>query len=398
MSPEQASGKSVDSRSDLFSLGSVIYAMCTGRPPFRAESSHVILRQVIDNDPGAIVDFNPHIPTWLVALVDKLMAKNPADRIGTAAEAAEILESCLAHVQQPTKYPLPEWLTKQTVTAWRISSTPVFLLIGGVFMITIVIGLLCTFWNSDPGVNGMPTGIPVPSGKVNSTNTKEEKRRQSYIRLSDPKNAAKFTKARVIKLLGPPAEITQQGRKAEIVTWKDSFGVAPKKTQYRLSLAFDTAGKVVASGLTINRKTITKTKETTKMKVGPKRPKRFPTGYYVSRTEEAVLGEIQRANLQLIYQETTRNPKGPVFIRGAHGTAKIFKHVPAFPFFVDLPYGTREMEWTSGKIKGRVGNAKLKRFFTHVRCDWTADGLVWRCYGPRGQAAALKLVPEDPFR
>ena len=48
MSPEQARGESVDCRSDLFSLGSVMYAMCTGRPPFRAETSYGILRRITD--------------------------------------------------------------------------------------------------------------------------------------------------------------------------------------------------------------------------------------------------------------------------------------------------------------------------------------------------------------
>jgi len=48
MSPEQARGEAIDHRSDLFSLGSVMYAMCTGRPPFRAETSYGILRRITD--------------------------------------------------------------------------------------------------------------------------------------------------------------------------------------------------------------------------------------------------------------------------------------------------------------------------------------------------------------
>ncbi len=101
MSPEQARGEPVDARSDLFSLGSVIYAMCTGRPPFRAETSYGILRRITDNDPRPIREINPDIPEWLAAIVGRLHAKSPGDRFQTPVEVAELLEQCLAHVQQP---------------------------------------------------------------------------------------------------------------------------------------------------------------------------------------------------------------------------------------------------------------------------------------------------------
>jgi serine/threonine-protein kinase len=107
MSPEQARGDTIDATSDLFSLGSVIYAMCTGRPPFRADTSFGVLRRITDTDPRPIREINPDLPAWLPQLVDKLLAKRPADRFASAAEAADLLEKCLAHVQQPTTAPLP---------------------------------------------------------------------------------------------------------------------------------------------------------------------------------------------------------------------------------------------------------------------------------------------------
>ncbi|NOX56913.1 MAG: serine/threonine protein kinase [Planctomycetes bacterium] len=108
MSPEQARGEVVDARSDLFSLGSVIYAMCTGRPPFRAETSYGVLRRITDTEPRPIREINPDIPEWLAAIVWKLHAKNPADRFQSADQVARLLQQCLAHVQRPTEVPLPD--------------------------------------------------------------------------------------------------------------------------------------------------------------------------------------------------------------------------------------------------------------------------------------------------
>ena len=51
MAPEQARGEPIDARADLFSLGSVMYAMCTGRPPFRAETTLAVLRRICDDEP-----------------------------------------------------------------------------------------------------------------------------------------------------------------------------------------------------------------------------------------------------------------------------------------------------------------------------------------------------------
>jgi serine/threonine protein kinase len=106
MSPEQARGDALDCRTDLFSLGSVLYAMCTGRAPFRATSSMAVLKRVCEETPSPIREANSEIPQWLVELIDKLHSKDPAERFQSAAEVAETLGGYLAHVQQPTN-PLP---------------------------------------------------------------------------------------------------------------------------------------------------------------------------------------------------------------------------------------------------------------------------------------------------
>jgi formylglycine-generating enzyme required for sulfatase activity len=102
MSPEQARGEYLDPRSDLFSLGSVLYAMCTGRPPFRADSAMAVLKRVCEDSPRHVREINPDVPGWLADVVHKLLAKDPAERFGSAAEVADLLAGHLAGVQHPT--------------------------------------------------------------------------------------------------------------------------------------------------------------------------------------------------------------------------------------------------------------------------------------------------------
>ena len=112
MAPEQARGDSVDHRADLFSLGSVVYALCTGRPPFRASTVHGLLRRVVDEQPRPVREINPRIPEWLVEIMNRLHTKDPAHRFQSAAEVTTVFADCLAHVQQPTRAPLP-WFLRQ---------------------------------------------------------------------------------------------------------------------------------------------------------------------------------------------------------------------------------------------------------------------------------------------
>ena len=117
MSPEQARGEAIDPRSDLFSLGSVLYAMATGHPPFRAESSYGVLRRICESAPRAIRESNPAIPDWLGQLVDRLLEKEPGKRFQSSAEVADLLARCVAHVQQPDAQPLPDELQERPATS-----------------------------------------------------------------------------------------------------------------------------------------------------------------------------------------------------------------------------------------------------------------------------------------
>jgi len=101
MSPEQAQGQKVDHLSDLFSLGSVLYTMCTGRSAFRASSTVAVLRRVVDDTPRPIRSIVPEIPQWLADQITRLMSKSKAERHQSAIEVAELLSRQLAKLQEP---------------------------------------------------------------------------------------------------------------------------------------------------------------------------------------------------------------------------------------------------------------------------------------------------------
>jgi serine/threonine protein kinase/tetratricopeptide (TPR) repeat protein len=107
MSPEQARGETLDHRSDLFSLGSVLYTLCTGQPPFRANKTLGILKRVCDDTPRPIREINPDITDALAAIVNQLLVKDPAGRFQTAAAVAELLRQHLAYLDDPSLAPPP---------------------------------------------------------------------------------------------------------------------------------------------------------------------------------------------------------------------------------------------------------------------------------------------------
>lgn len=123
MSPEQARGEPIDARSDLFSLGCVLYTMCAGKPPFVAETSLGVLRRITDSEPPSLVSLRPDLPKWMQALVDRLMAKEASDRFSDASSVSEVLESALAHHQAPKSSPVPSCLrARHRFDFWKIAT------------------------------------------------------------------------------------------------------------------------------------------------------------------------------------------------------------------------------------------------------------------------------------
>ncbi len=99
MAPEQAMGQTLDHRADLFSLGSVLYQMACGRPPFRGANAIAVLKRVVDEDARPIQDILPEVPDWLCTIIAKLHAKSPDERYQSAKEVAELLARCQNELQ-----------------------------------------------------------------------------------------------------------------------------------------------------------------------------------------------------------------------------------------------------------------------------------------------------------
>ena len=98
MSPEQVHGKETDARSDLFSVGVILYEMATGVRPFEAKSLAGVLNAVTEREPTPLLQVNPHVGELFAHVVDRLLEKRPQKRFQTAAGVVAELES----LGQPT--------------------------------------------------------------------------------------------------------------------------------------------------------------------------------------------------------------------------------------------------------------------------------------------------------
>jgi len=148
MSPEQARGEEADPRSDLFSLGCVLYHMVTGRPPFQGRDVVSTLFALANDHPPPPRQLNPQIPAALNHLIQRLLAKNVADRPASAASVVEALQA-LASEGEPAPSPRRRRLVPATLAALLLISVAV-----------LMAGIVIRIRSKD----GRETTIEVPEG------------------------------------------------------------------------------------------------------------------------------------------------------------------------------------------------------------------------------------------
>jgi serine/threonine protein kinase/WD40 repeat protein len=135
MAPEQARGGPTDHRADLFSLGSVLYAMVTGRTPFHAGTPLAVLQRVCADEPAPVRQLNPAVDAWLANVIAILHAKEPGQRFGSAAELAGVLGQYLTHLEQPAVQPKPPRLARRRGQCGRRLKRLTLLAIAGLLLL-----------------------------------------------------------------------------------------------------------------------------------------------------------------------------------------------------------------------------------------------------------------------
>ena len=135
MSPEQAEGKSVDARSDIFSFGTVLYEMLTGRRAFRGKTSMSIMSSILRDEPAAVTTLVPTLPPELERVVTRCLRKDPERRAQSMADLKVLLEDLREEADSgKLASAAPAATTRKSPIGWAAAAIIALVLISGAWL------------------------------------------------------------------------------------------------------------------------------------------------------------------------------------------------------------------------------------------------------------------------
>jgi len=157
MSPEQALGKPLDERTDLFSFGALLYEMCAGRPPFSGDTSAAIFDRILHSAPTSPVRLNPELPAELERIVNKALEKDPSLRYQHAAD----IESDLKRLRRDSSS-----ASQVAIVPSERARTP-WIAAGALILIAVVAAF--AYWSRSSAKQGSSsTAVAIPAAAAHS--------------------------------------------------------------------------------------------------------------------------------------------------------------------------------------------------------------------------------------
>jgi serine/threonine protein kinase len=148
ISPEQAKGEAVDGRSDIYSLGAILYRMLSGQPPYQADTPMSLALKHITEPPPDILQVNPSLPPAVAALIRKAMAKAPNERFSTAGELVAALREVVEGrtpaflIETAPTLSMPATMAVQRPSATAPKAFPFWtILLAGALLLIVGIGV-----------------------------------------------------------------------------------------------------------------------------------------------------------------------------------------------------------------------------------------------------------------
>src|SRR5688572_17946875 len=238
MSPEQASGRDVDYRSDQFSLGSILYELATGQRAFQRNTGAETLTAIIREEPVPVGQANPRVPAPVRWIVERCLSKEPEERFASTKDLARDLRSLRDHLSETSvSETVASSPGRKRAPAWLV---PAIALVAGTALGVFGMRMLP---GSRPSANSAPQRLTFRHGTILSASFAPDGRSVVYAAAWDGKPVALYTtraespESRALAL--PPASllsVSPAGELAVSLGWRPVIGWETLGTLARVSL------------------------------------------------------------------------------------------------------------------------------------------------------------------